>query len=122
MSTSIPDQFRITLSSFYGRSYTVLIRDGKLHYHSNRPEKMIKRRPADEDWQKFWKKTVSLKIWLWEKEYLDKSTSDGSNWSVNIEIGSLKLKSYGSNKKPENFSEFLDALRELLPGIELMLN
>ena len=119
MSSGHPLLFRLSLSSFYGRSYNLVYRNDQIVYNSTRPSRKIIRVPSEEDWNKFWKKSVSLKIWLWEKEYIDRSTSDGSHWSVDIEIGKMKLRSYGSNKRPHNFDDFLNAVRTLLPGLEL---
>jgi hypothetical protein len=64
MRTSTPQEFRITSSSFHGRSFTILIRDYKLIYQSTRPQEKLVRDPSDEDWDKFWKETINLKIWL----------------------------------------------------------
>ncbi len=122
MSSDIPIVFRLAITSFYGRSFSLVMRNGKLHYSSTRPENKQTRDPSDDDWQKFWKNTVKLKIWLWQDQYVDKSSSDGSSWSLNIEIGNLRLKSYGSNNKPENFNEFLQAVRMLVPGLEIIMN
>ena len=118
MSVSSPEEFRITSSSFYSRSFTILIRDQKLLYHASRPEEKLIRIPADEDWDKFWKETVKLKIWLWQKSYVNRGSSDGQNWSVKIKIGKMKLHSYGSGEFPENYQEFLKALKKLVGGLE----
>lgn len=122
MGFDLPVEFRITLNSFYGRSFTLVLRDDKLIYNSTRPIVRTVRNPSDEDWQKFWKKTVKYKIWLWKSEYIDKSSSDGSSWSVSIEAGKLKLRSYGSNSYPENFSELIKSVNELIPGLEFSCN
>jgi hypothetical protein len=122
MHSGMPEIFRISISSFYGRSYTILLRDDMLLYNSTRPEKQITRFVSEDDWHKFWKKTVNLKVWLWQSQYVDKSSSDGTSWSVNMEIGKLKLKAYGSNQYPENFREFLQALSDLTAGLELVAN
>lgn len=119
---SLPEIFRLTISSFYGRSFTLVLRDRKLLYHSTRPTEEIVRDPSGEDWDRFWKDTVKLKIWVWKKEYVDKSSSDGASWSINIEVGKLKLRSYGSNIRPDNFEEFLEAVRILVPGLDIVLN
>ncbi|MBN2858453.1 MAG: hypothetical protein JXN63_08635 [Candidatus Delongbacteria bacterium] len=121
-NVSLPEVFRLTISSFYGRSFTLLLRDGKLLYHSTRPTEEITRDPSGEDWDRFWKETVRLKIWVWKKEYVDKSSSDGASWSINIEVGKLKLRSYGSNIRPDNFEEFLESVRKLVPGLQIILN
>ena len=118
MDLELPVVFRISLNSFYGRSFTLIMREGKLIYNSTRPTAMVVRTPTNDDWEKFWKKTVKLKIWLWRNEYVDKSSSDGSSWSVNIEKDKLRLKSYGSGFFPDNFSEFTKIVRELIPGLE----
>ncbi|NOR44067.1 MAG: hypothetical protein GQ534_00645, partial [Candidatus Delongbacteria bacterium] len=70
------------------------------------------------DWDKFWKETVKLKIWLWKKSYVDKGSSDGQNWSIKIKIGKMKLHTYGSGEFPENYEDFLVALRKLIGGLE----
>jgi len=121
MSSDMPNEFRLAITSFYGRSFSLILRDGKLHYSSTRPENKLTREPAGEDWRKFWKNTVKLKIWLWNDQYVDKSSSDGSSWSLSIEVANLKLKTYGSNNKPENFNEFLQAVKGLVPGIEMVM-
>ena len=118
MNLSSPQEFRITSSSFYSRSFTLLIRDQKLIYQTTRPTENLLRAPADEDWDKFWKETVKLKIWLWKKSYVDKSSSDGQNWSVKIKIGKMHLHSYGSGEFPENYEGFLVALRKLIGGLD----
>lgn len=118
MGSELPSIFRISLNTFYGRSYTLILRDSKLLYNSTKPNTQIIRDPSDTDWQKFWKKTVKHKIWLWESEYIDRSSSYGLNWSVNIEVGKLKLKSYGSNYHPEGFEEFIMAVKDLIPDLE----
>lgn len=118
MGASTPEEFRITSSSFYGRSFTLLIRDQKLIYQSTRPEEKLVRDPSDDDWDKFWKKTVSLKIWLWKKSYVNRGNSDGQNWSVKIGFGKLKLHSYGSGEFPDEYEDFLTALRKLIGGLE----
>lgn len=118
MRLSTPQELRITSSSFHGRSFTLLIRDNKLIYHSTRPEEKLVRNPSDEDWDKFWKETIKHKIWLWKKSYVDRSTSDGQNWSVKISVGKLKLHSYGSGEFPTDYQSFLVALRKLIGGLE----
>ncbi len=122
MGAGLPSAFRLSLTSFYGRSYSLVLREKKLIYEATRPTKKLTREPSEVDWNKFWKKSVKLKIWLWDSQYIDGSSSDGTNWSVNIEIGNLKVKSYGSNIKPDNFSEFIIAVSELVPGLEFVVN
>ncbi|HQP69910.1 MAG TPA: hypothetical protein PLK90_05865 [Clostridiales bacterium] len=121
MHAEMPVVFRITLNSFYGRSYSLILREHKLLYSSTRPVTQIIRDPSEEDWRKFWKKTVNRKIWLWSTQYVDKTSSDGSTWSVNIEAGRLTLKSYGSNNYPENFQQFIADVRDLIPGLEFSI-
>lgn len=118
MRLSTPKEFRITSSSFYSRSFTILIRDDKLVYEATRPQEKLIRDPSDEDWDKFWKKTINLKIWLWGGSYVDRGSSDGQNWSVKIGVGKLKLHSYGSGEFPEDYEGFLVALRKLVGGLE----
>lgn len=118
MGTSTPEEFRITLSSFHGRSFTLLIRDQKLIYQSTRPQEKFTRDPSDEDWDKFWKETINHKIWIWKKSYVDRGSSDGQNWSVKIGVGKLKLHSYGSGEFPDAFEDFLVAVRKLIVGLE----
>ena len=118
MNLYLPEEFRITTSTFNGRSFTLVIRDKKLLYHASRPDERITRDPAENDWDKFWKETVKLKIWLWKKSYVDKGSSDGQNWSVKIKTGKMFLHSYGSGEFPENYEEFLVAIRKLIGGLE----
>jgi hypothetical protein len=122
MHSGMPAIFRISINSFYGRSYTLVLREDKIIYNSTRPDTAITRYVSENDWHKFWKKTVSLKIWLWQSQYVDKSSSDGTSWSVNMEIGNLRIKTYGSNQYPDNFHEFIQAVRDLTAGLELVAN
>jgi hypothetical protein len=74
----------------------------------------INLKPNLEKWSEFLFKVDKLHVWNWEPSYHQMDMCDGSQWELQMTIGNRNLKSYGSNKLPENFEEFKEALKDLL--------
>ena len=70
--------------------------------------------PSPAAWQAFWKEMDAIKVWKWEKEYIDKTIADGHSWSLNFENSGKKIVSGGSNRFPQQFNRYEKALKQLL--------
>ena len=70
--------------------------------------------PSPAAWQAFWKEMDTIKVWKWEKEYIDKTLADGHSWSLNFEYSGRKIASGGSNRFPQQFNRYEKALKQLL--------
>ena len=58
-------------------------------------------------------------IWGWEKKYVNENIMDGHQWELSIKLkGEEEQCWYGSNKYPEEWNQFLDAVNCLdLPNV-----
>ena len=65
-------------------------------------------------WAAFMAKVDELHVWNWEPTYYQVDMCDGSQWELELAMGGKTVKSYGTNKTPENFDLFKEALSELL--------
>jgi hypothetical protein len=59
--------------------------------------------PAQEDWGIFLNALNTHNVWNWEEDYFDPHMLDGTQWSLEIKAGSLKIKSEGSNEYSPEF-------------------
>ena len=72
---------------------------------------------SDLEWQTFWNKIDLLRVWNWEKDYIDQGVLDGVQWELMIDKkGRQRRRIYGSNKYPKNF----EALTNLINDISKM--
>jgi hypothetical protein len=74
----------------------------------------INLKPTSEKWATFLNRIEELHIWDWAPSYHQMDMCDGSQWELQMDKGEKSLKSYGSNKLPENFDQFKEALLVLL--------
>ena len=65
-------------------------------------------------WGAFLTEIEKLHVWDWEASYHQMDMCDGSQWELQMAIGDKSLKSYGSNKLPDNFDQFKEALTKFL--------
>ena len=76
--------------------------------------------PSKKDWEKFWLTVDTLKVWSWEKEYVNSEICDGTEWELKIKRkGRRRRKIYGINAYPQpegTFESFLDAITKLSRG------
>jgi len=76
--------------------------------------------PSKKDWEKFWLTVDTLKVWSWEKEYVNSEICDGTEWELKIKRkGRRRRKIYGLNAYPQpegTFESFLDAITKLSGG------
>ena len=76
--------------------------------------------PSKKDWEKFWLTVDTLKVWSWEKEYVNSEICDGTEWELKIKRkGRRRRNIYGLNAYPQpegTFESFLDAITKLSRG------
>ena len=70
--------------------------------------------PTQEEWDIFLKALNTHNVWNWEEDYFDPHMEDGTQWSLKIKAGSLKVKSGGSNEYPPEFDGLIQAIHDLV--------
>ena len=75
-------------------------------------EKQLK--PNCEKWAVFLGEVENLDVWKWEPSYHQMDMCDGSQWELQMTKGDKSIKSYGSNKLPEKFDQFKEAIIRFL--------
>lgn len=87
--------------------------DAKVKYFVN--EKIVDAMPLPgKVLSKYIEKVLSTGVLLWDEEYIDDKTQDGTQWELEIRFadgGSLER--YGSNKYPDNWKRFLRCVNGL---------
>ena len=86
-----------------------------------RPEQVLNvTTPSTKEWEEFWQKVDTLKVWSWEKEYINSDIIDGTEWELRIKRkGRRRRIISGSNAYPQpegTFESFLDAITKLSRG------
>lgn len=100
--------------------------NGQLQYRTDRAECPEILSPTAEDWERFWSAAEACDLWNWTRRYDDPDILDGTQWQVEITLGSRRLKSSGSNAYPGGegdgssklFTSLLRAVRKLVGGRE----
>jgi len=132
---SIPKSFSASIGGFFGPSYQVELKDGKLYYRSYRGNPNRARRititPTPEQWAKFRAALDAIHIWKWKARYDNQYVNDGTQWSLSITYDDRALTSGGSNSYPKKdgvpnnqpeftrpFEAWLKAVRDLTGGRE----
>ncbi len=70
--------------------------------------------PTQEEWDIFLHALKTHNVWNWEADYFDPHMDDGTQWSLEIKAGSLKVKSEGSNEYPPEFDGLIQAIHDLV--------
>jgi len=134
--SSLPTAFYIKIGGFHGPSYSVELRDGKLHYTADEParQKKIEKAvtPTEEQWRQFWQKMDQVRLWQWSREYVNREVLDGTQWNVRIKYDGKSLVASGSNAYPLEtdvaqsnnspeaslpFNQFLQAVSKLIGNL-----
>ena len=80
-------------------------------------EVLIEVAPLPKEWEEFWKTIDELKVWNWDKEYINQGIMDGTQWELKIKRqGKRRRRIFGSNAYPEpngTFTNFIKALNRL---------
>ena len=102
-----------------GKLYHLM--DGEPEDEEVRPEEVLNvTTPSKKDWEEFWLTVDALKVWSWEKKYINSEICDGTDWELRIKRkGRRRRKIYGINAYPQpegTFESFLDAITKLSRG------
>jgi hypothetical protein len=122
----LPTQFTLYLGGLFGPSYTVELAGHSLTYRTRSWNPEIKAvaetskriTPSENQWRQFWKAADTSDLWRWQREYIDPSTRDGTQWHVSITLADKTINSRGSNAYPPQFSVYTLAVKGLLGGEE----
>jgi len=96
----LPKTFTIFVGGYFNpSSYSVRFENGVLVCRRGIlcEEQSLEITPAPEAWQRFWDKVDLLGVWKWQKSYSSNDTMDGTQWEVDMQVESKRLKSSGSN-------------------------
>jgi hypothetical protein len=97
-----PARLDITVGGFLGTTYRVLWNGSSIRYDV-REGNVLKRsrlKPSAARWRAFWRAMSAVKLFSWEESYLNPRVADGTQWSVKVRRGTLKVASHGSNAYP----------------------
>lgn len=104
----------------YGEyNYRLLLNAGKLiHWKESALSTESKQasvvHPTGKQWERFWKFISSCRDW--KPKYVNDLEVYGIEWEVIAKKKFADIKSSGKDLYPENFEEFIDELRLLMPG------
>jgi hypothetical protein len=72
--------------------------------------------PPKEAWDRFWRQIDAAGVWQWQASYTSamSSAADGSSWSLEVRHANRQVKSQGYNAVPAKYSEFRNAVYQLL--------
>ena len=117
------------IGGFSGGYERIIWLNGKLYHLMDvepedeevRPEEVLNvTTPSTKEWEEFWQTVDTLKVWSWEKEYINSDIIDGTEWELRIKReGRRRRRIYGLNAYPQpegTFESFLDAITKLSRG------
>jgi hypothetical protein len=119
-----PSRLDITVGGFLGTTYRVLWTGRSLRYETHEGSKTTRTyvRPTAARWRAFWTSMAAVKLFSWEKSYVNPRVMDGTQWSVKVTRGTSTVRSTGSNAYPldgsgpeqtKEFARFLRAVSKL---------
>ncbi len=110
------------IGGFFGNNIFVNIKDDNVLYRiSKGPPEFDKWEVltiSELDRKSFIESVTALGIANWEHEYNEKNVADGTQWAIRMSYHGIKLETHGSNKYPNRFVEFQNAVSALLKGRE----
>lgn len=120
----LPKRMNVHIGSCLGTSYQIEVKDEKIIYRefdSYQHEDAVDNTHvlyADKQlWDEFWNSLDKIKIWDWKSDYSNPDIVDGGYWYINIIYDTKKkIFSSGGNAYPDNFIEFIHAIRKLIKG------
>ena len=115
-----PNHFLFQVGGFGDRQTLEMSEDGEIIIKPGQAgiawfyEGEAQLKPDPGKWAAFMAKIDELRVWDWEASYYQLDMCDGTQWELELTMGDKNVKSYGSNKRPQSFDQFKDALAELL--------
>ena len=129
---SIMDKSTETLNffigGFFGGYERIIWLNEKLHHQllmggepedeEARPDDVLNiTTPSTKEWEEFWQTVDTLKVWSWEKEYINSDIIDGTEWELRIKReGRRRRRISGLNAYPQpkgTFNSFIKAINKL---------
>jgi len=114
------------IGGFFGGYERIIWLNGKLYHLMDgepedeevRPEEVLNvTTPSTKEWEEFWQTVDTLKVWSWEKEYINSDIIDGTEWELRIKReGRRRRRIYGLNAYPQPeriFNSFVKAINKL---------
>ena len=114
------------IGGFFGGYERIIWLNGKLYHLMDgvsedeeiRPGQVLNvTTPSTKDWEEFWQTVDTLKVWSWEKEYINSDIIDGTEWELRIKReGRRRRRIYGLNAYPQPeriFNSFVKAINKL---------
>lgn len=127
-SCTAPAHFDVGIGGFLGGSFEVKLKSPTQILYLHNPHTFTSAEGTQSEsiavttaqWEKFCASMEAIKIWNWERRYVDASVMDGTQWHAEMTFGSKSLKTSGYNAYPDSqeFGKFLSAVRELIGGRE----
>lgn len=117
--TEMPRELALRIGGFFGPTYRVDLREGKVYYgvqtSGENKERLTTYEPSQQQWSAFKKSLDEIGVWNWKKDY-ERPVMDGTQWSFTIKYRSERLESTGSNDYPKGYEKFLEAVKRLIDG------
>ena len=114
------------IGGFFGGYERIIWLNGKLYHLMDgvsedeeiRPDQVLNvTTPSTKEWEEFWQTVDTLKVWSWEKEYINSDIIDGTEWELRIKReGRRRRRIYGLNAYPQPeriFNSFVKAINKL---------
>jgi hypothetical protein len=125
LTSSEPEYFEFGEGHAYMGSDRVVSEHGKLAFvrriadmtgHGTFREMSEKLDPPEQAWNRFWKQVDTAGVWQWQASYQSAKSSwpDGESWSFKARHANREIKSHGYNAVPATYSEFRNAVYQLL--------
>jgi hypothetical protein len=128
-----PKRFELGLGNYLGLGFELTWNGTGLEYRlfdlrfADRASGTVT--PSPDDWQQFWSSLDLHDLWSWPETHpSDVPSPSSGSWSVHIEGNDKRVRSSGANldpagaslATPPNFHDFLEAVRQLIGGLELL--
>ena len=106
---ALPKRLCISIGGFFGPSYEVTFKKGRLTYTYWPPRESCSQEPQPQreeiepsakQWQNFRSSLNRLNVWCWQRNYSDPAVCDGTGWSAKIVYSDRSLVSSGDNCFP----------------------
>ena len=135
----MPLSLEFSIGGYSGPCHNVKLKKGTLTYQYSdggndfNPLEATAVIPTKRNWINFKKKLDIIEVWGWDARYEDHRVLDGTQWELEIDYGSQKISTNGSNSYPGAnnvdmlldwedspvFDNFLHALNLLLGGTKI---
>ena len=122
-ASELPNELTFQIGGFTGPSYSLRLAEGALEYIASdygfEPVQSQTIQPSQDAWNRFRSQLDEIGVGGWGHEYSSEhQILDGTQWSLQIVYGDIKVKCVGDNAYPDEFDELLGAVERLIGGRE----